>query len=202
MRRLAETRTRIAHQNHMSLLGRGIHGAGLLALAAGMMYAGSAPATETPRFLKNFQEVNDSLYRGAQPSKEGFRELAKMGVHTVIDLRGPGPRSSKEAEFVRSLGMQYVNVPLDGFKAPRPGEISKLLGMLENKSGGPVFVHCRRGADRTGTLVALYRIEHDHWSNRQALGEAKSMKMASTEILMRKLILQYKPSSAEARLKQ
>jgi protein tyrosine/serine phosphatase len=95
-----------------------------------------------------------------------------------------------------------VNVPLDGYKAPRPEEISKILAMLQHASGGPVFLHCRRGADRTGTVVAIYRIEHDHWSNQQALGEAKSMKMASAEILMRKLILQYKPSSAQARLTQ
>jgi protein-tyrosine phosphatase len=70
--------------------------------------------------------VNNSLYRGAQPSKEGFREL------------------------------------VDGFKAPGPEEISRPIGMLENKSRGPIFIHCRRGADRTGTVVALYRIEHDH----------------------------------------
>jgi hypothetical protein len=49
-------------------------------------------------------------------------------------------------------------------------------------------------------VVAIYRIEHDHWSNLQALNEAQSMKMASSEILMRKLILQYKPSDPSARL--
>jgi protein tyrosine phosphatase (PTP) superfamily phosphohydrolase (DUF442 family) len=190
----------MAHRNSMSFFGGGIRGAGLLALAVAGLTHAAEPARPAPHSLTNFEEVNDSLYRGAQPSKEGFRELAKMGVHTVIDLRGPGRRASAEAEFVRSLGMQYVNVPLDGFRAPRPDEISKLLGMLENRNAGPVFVHCRRGADRTGTVVAIYRIEHDHWSNLQALNEAQSMKMASSEILMRKLILQYKPSDPSARL--
>jgi tyrosine-protein phosphatase SIW14 len=160
----------------------------------GIVFAGSGSAAITqPTALKNFQEVEASLYRGAQPTDEGFRELAKLGVHTVVDLRGSGGRSSKEARIVAELGMQYVNVPLDGFKAPTPEQVSKLLGILENQSGGPVFVHCRRGADRTGTILALYRIEHDHWGNEKALGEAKTMKMASSERLMRNLILDYKP---------
>src|SRR5580698_4285480 len=86
---------------------------------AGIIFAGSGSAAITqPTTLKNFQEVEASLYRGAQPTEEGFRELAKLGVHTVVDLRGSGGRSSKEAEIVAGLGMKYVNVPLAGFKAP------------------------------------------------------------------------------------
>jgi protein tyrosine/serine phosphatase len=166
---------------------------------AGIIFAGSGSAAITqPTTLKNFQEVEASLYRGAQPTEEGFRELAKLGVHTVVDLRGSGGRSSKEARIVGGLGMQYVNVPLDGFRAPTPEQVSKLLGILENQSDGPVFVHCRRGADRTGTILALYRIEHDHWGNEKALDEAKAMKMASSERLMRNLILDYKPINVAA----
>jgi protein tyrosine/serine phosphatase len=94
--------------------------------------------------------------------------------------------------------MHYVNVPLGGFKAPTAEQVSKLLTILENQSDGPVFVHCRRGADRTGTIVALYRIEHDHWGNEKALDEAKTMKMAASERLMRDLILDYKPVEVAA----
>jgi tyrosine-protein phosphatase SIW14 len=170
--------------------------AAAIALAGGM-FAGSSFASGTqPSALKNFQEVDASLYRGAQPNEDGFRELAQLGVHTVVDLRGSGGRSSKEAQIVDGLGMKYVNVPLDGFKAPTPEQVSKLLGILENQSDGPVFVHCRRGADRTGTILALYRIDHDQWDNEKALDEAKTMKMASSERLMRDLILDYKPSEA------
>ncbi len=165
---------------------------GTMAMAAAV-YAGSAFAA-----VKNFQQVETSIYRGAQPDEEGFRELAKLGVHTVVDLRGSGGRSSKEAAIVQGLGMQYVNVPLDGFRAPTPEQVSKLLGLLENHDGGPVFVHCRRGADRTGTILAIYRIEHDHWDNQKALAEAKTMKMASAERAMRNLVLNYKPVEVAA----
>jgi len=153
-------------------------------------------AADQPRSLTNFEQVNESLCRGAQPSAEGFRELAQMGVQTVLDLRGSGGRSQKEGELVRRLGMQYVNVPLDGYQAPTADQVAKVFALLNDQSSGKVFVHCRRGADRTGTILALYRIQHDHWTNRQALDEAVGMKMASSERLMRKLVLDYKPSTA------
>jgi tyrosine-protein phosphatase SIW14 len=169
----------------------GICGLGLVALAV------SAFGTETqPAGLQNFEKVSDSLYRGAQPSDEGFRQLAKLGVHTVVDLRGAGGRASREAEMVSSLGMKYVNIPLDGFAAPTADEVSKVLALIEDSSAGPVFVHCRRGADRTGTVIALYRIGHDHWQNQKALDEAKSMKMASAERAMQRFVLHYTAAPA------
>ena len=91
-----------------------------------------------------------------------------------------------------------MNVPLDGYQAPAPGDVSKLLALLEDQSAGPVFVHCRRGADRTGTILAAYRIEHDHWSNQQALNEAKTMKMASSEKLMQEFVREFKPATIVA----
>lgn len=173
----------------------------IFGLMAGIILAGSTfGATVEPSVLKNYQAVEGSIYRGAQPDEDGFRELARRGIHTVIDLRGSGGRSTKEAALVSSLGMQYINIPLDGFQAPTADQVSKLLTLLEDEKTGPVFVHCRRGADRTGTILALYRIEHDHWENQKALDEAKSMKMASSERLMRNLILSYKPAVAGATL--
>jgi protein tyrosine phosphatase (PTP) superfamily phosphohydrolase (DUF442 family) len=152
-------------------------------------------ASAAVRALENFKQVDSQLYRGAQPSKEGFQKLAKMGVKTVVDLRGGEGRSDKEAQIVRALGMKYVNVPLDGYQAPAQNDVTRLLGLLEDQSAGPVFVHCRRGADRTGTILAAYRIDHDHWSNQQALDEAKTMKMASSEKLMQKFVRDFKPAT-------
>jgi tyrosine-protein phosphatase SIW14 len=169
-----------------------------IVLTSASLLLGSAlyGADQKPQFLTNFQEVNDSLCRGAQPSEDGFRELARSGVHTVLDLRGGSGRSSHEAEFVRSLGMQYINVPLGGFQAPTAAEVAKVVEVLNDPQSGKVFVHCRRGADRTGTILAMYRIEHDHWTNRQALDEAKAMKMASSEKQMRKFVMDYHPAVA------
>jgi tyrosine-protein phosphatase SIW14 len=174
---------------------------GIWAIAAAMTFGSlalEAADQPQPQALSNFQQVSDSLCRGAQPSAEGFRELAKMGVHTVLDLRAAGGRSSKEAELVRSLGLQYVSIPLDGFQAPTTDEVAKIFAVFNDQTAGKIFVHCRRGADRTGTVLAMYRIQHDHWTNQQALNEAKSMKMASTEKLMRKFVLDYTPAAPAA----
>ena len=165
------------------------------ALTCGSFVLGAAEQSQS---LNNFQEVSGSLCRGAQPSDDGFRELAKLGVHTVLDLRGSGGRSSKEAQELRALGMNYVNIPLDGFLAPTPEQVSKIFAVLNDGSAGKIFVHCRRGADRTGTVLAMYRIEHDHWTNQKALDEAKSMKMAAAERLMQKFVLGFKPLPAMA----
>jgi protein tyrosine phosphatase (PTP) superfamily phosphohydrolase (DUF442 family) len=170
----------------------------ILAATAAIFGSSISKAAVQPQSLTNFQEVSDSLCRGAQPSEDGLRELAKAGVHTVLDLRGGAGRSSKEAELVRSLGMEYVNIPLDGYQAPTTEEVSRVLAVLNDSNAGKTFVHCRRGADRTGTVLAMYRIEHDHWSNQQALDEAKTMKMAASERSMQKFVLGFNAPVAAA----
>ena len=156
-------------------------------------------AQDLPSGVNNFSEVNDHVYRGAQPSNEGFANLAKLGVKTVIDLRESGSRSAHEAELVKSLGMRYINIPLAGYSAPSTDQVAKVMSILDDPSAGKVFVHCRRGADRTGTMIALYRISHDHWDNRKALSEAESLKMAFWEHQMKTFVLHYPaPRDTEA----
>lgn len=128
--------------------------------------------------IKNFYQVDEHVYRGAQPTDEGFKYLSKIGVKTVIDLRESDERSDAEERVVRAVGMKYVNVPMTGLTPPTQAEITRILGILENESEGPVFVHCRRGADRTGAVIAAYRIDHDGWDNGRALSEAKARGMS------------------------
>ena len=118
-------------------------------------FAGSAAG------IRNFDQVDTHVYRGGQPTADGFRYLAKIGVKTIIDLREPGSRSRAEERTVTSAGMTYVNVPMSGFSAPTGAEMTRILALLEAKDAGPVFVHCRRGADRTGAVIAAYHIDHD-----------------------------------------
>jgi protein tyrosine/serine phosphatase len=73
--------------------------------------------------------------------------------------------------------------------APSPQNVAKVLALFNDASAGPVFVHCRRGADRTGTVIACYRISHDGWENHKALQEAKSDGMSWTEIAMKHYVL-------------
>jgi protein tyrosine phosphatase (PTP) superfamily phosphohydrolase (DUF442 family) len=152
---------------------------------------------QEPAGVPNFHAVNDRIFRGGQPTNEGFQSLAKMGVKTIIDLRAEGDRASEQKE-VEALGMKYVPVPLRGMSAPSDAAVAKVLALFDEQSAGPVFVHCRRGADRTGTLVACYRVSHDKWENGKALAEAKSCGMSWVERAMQHYVLKYKAPVAQA----
>lgn len=144
--------------------------------------------------VPNFHQINDHVYRGAQPTDLGFQSLAKLGVKTVIDLREVSDRSAHERNSVEAAGMRYVSIPFRGMSAPSPADVAKVLALFDDQTAGPVFVHCRRGADRTGTVVACYRISHDGWNNARALKEAKQDGMSWTEMAMQHYVMRYQPT--------
>src|SRR5690349_3594428 len=116
--------------NHMRL--------GVLAVALTLP---TWPADLLAPGIPNFNQVNEHVFRGGQPTAEGWPGLAKLGVKTVIDLRRADEHSSEaEAEVVTAAGMQYVNVPMKGVVAPTDEQINKVLSLLDSQD--PVFVHC------------------------------------------------------------
>jgi tyrosine-protein phosphatase SIW14 len=142
--------------------------------------------------IPNFHQVNQHVYRGGQPGSEAWQSLAKMGVKTVIDLRREDEHSTAtEAQEVASAGMSYVNVPMKGVVAPTNEQIGKVLALLNTKE--PVFVHCKRGADRTGAVIACYRIAHDGWQRERALEEAKSYGMGLVQLGLKHYIMGFQP---------
>src|ERR1051326_2503171 len=159
----------------------------LFALGLPVFAGSSAPG------IKNFYQVDGHVYRGAQPTVEGFEYLARIGVGTVIDLREADERSASEQDLVRAAGMKYINVPMTGLTPPSESEISRILEILEDNGSGPVFVHCKRGADRTGAVIAAYRIDHDHWENARALHEALSLGMRFFQLPRQNYILRFDP---------
>jgi tyrosine-protein phosphatase SIW14 len=147
--------------------------------------------------VENFYKVDDQVYRGAQPSAAGFASLANLGVKTIIDLREIGEHSQAgEEAIVKALGMQYVSIPMRGMARPDNGVVARVLGLLNDSASAPVFVHCKRGADRTGTIIACYRISHDSWEPKRALSEARGDGMSIFERSMQKYVLHFEPLSA------
>ena len=118
--------------------------------------------------VKNFGEVTPFLYRGAQPSREGFRALAAMGIDIVVDGRLSGQDS--ERKVVTALGMGYVSIPWHCL-FPKDKTFAKFLALLRENPHKKVFVHCRYGDDRTGMMVAAYRMAVENWSADEAWEE-------------------------------
>jgi tyrosine-protein phosphatase SIW14 len=139
--------------------------------------------------IKNFSQVNDHLYRGGQPDPHGLQQLADAHVSLVIDLREPSEGTEAERRLVQSLGMKYVDVPFPRLSAPTPQEIKRVLSLLVPDDSGRTFVHCWRGKDRTGTVIACYRIQHDGWSPQRALREAHENGLSQIQRSMRSFIL-------------
>lgn len=120
--------------------------------------------------VPNFGEVTATLYRGAQPTKLGFRNLAQMGIGIVVDLRGS---RDSERDQVTKLGMQYVPIPWRCFH-PEDKDFSKFLTLLRENLDKKIFVHCRTGGDRTGMEVAAYRMAEQGWSAQEARKEMEA----------------------------
>ena len=148
--------------------------------------AGAQLATNT--HLPHFYQVNKSFYRGAQPTQSGIGLLGSLGVKTIINLRDVGEAIGDEEQWAAKAGLHYFNLPMKGFGQPPDTLVQKILSLIDDPQNQPVFLHCRRGKDRTGTIVACYRIAHDNWTSRQATKEARGLKMSWFEMGMKRYI--------------
>lgn len=166
-------------------------GLALLALALSLSLP-ATPASIEVTGVPNFHQTNERVFRGGQPTAEAWPSLARLGVKTIIDLRQTDEHSTtEEAQAVAAAGMKYVNVPMKGVVAPSDQQVNKVLSLLN--SGEPVFIHCHRGSDRTGAVIACYRIAHDGWSSKQALNEAKSFGMRWTQMGLKRYVESFRP---------
>lgn len=166
-----------------------------IALIAAACFGGQRGLPPVEDIL-NFGRVNDHLYRGAQPDELGIKNLKHLGVTLVINLRTTKEASKAESDQAAASGILYTNVPLAGMGRPTDAQVAKILSLIET-APGPVFVHCEHGCDRTGTIIACYRIKHDHWTGASALQEAGEYGMSKLEHGMRKYIMDYARSNSK-----
>jgi len=114
--------------------------------------------------IPRFGEVTGQLLRGGQPTTQGFEELVRRGVGLVINLRGD---SKVERDEVEKLGMKYVAIPWH-CAYPKDREVAEFLNVLRANPDKKIFVHCRLGVDRTGLMIASYRIAEQGWTAARA----------------------------------
>ena len=124
--------------------------------------------------IGNFGKINNNYYRGAQPKGSDYRDLAALGVKTIIDLQRDGP--SNEAGLVTGVGMKFFRIGMTTSEAPTDGQIAQFFEIVTNPANQPVYVHCAGGRHRTGTMTALYRMTFDGWNAAQAYTEMKQFR--------------------------
>jgi tyrosine-protein phosphatase SIW14 len=168
----------------------------LVAILAVVLYLTSFTAAQDQkeaRFkeLPNFHLVNSNLYRGGQPEKGGLDQLKKLGIKTIISLRDDDERARAEKAEAESMGFRYFNIPFASFDRPSDKAVDEVLKLIDSQENSPLFIHCKRGSDRTGTIIAIYRIEHDGWDSEKAKVEAKRYGLGFWQVGMKDYIHDY-----------
>ena len=116
--------------------------------------------------VSNLHKINDGLYRSAQPTNEGMKNLEKMGIKTVINLRA-FHSDSDELKGTKLLNNE-LNVKTWHIEDE---DVVRVLRTISKKENGPFLIHCQHGADRTGVMSAMYRIVVQHWTKDDAIKE-------------------------------
>jgi tyrosine-protein phosphatase SIW14 len=162
----------------------------LAVLFAGVVLAAGQRGVPPQEGIGNFGKIDDRVYRGAQPDEEGIRNLKRLGIKTIINLRMTNDVWKVEPAAARANGILYTNVPMFGLGRPKDDRVRQVLAILES-AAAPVFIHCEHGCDRTGTVIACYRIKHDGWSSQAALQEAAQYGLSKLERGMKNYVIEF-----------
>jgi protein-tyrosine phosphatase len=143
--------------------------------------AGATPAVGAPaqsshgvEGIKNFGQVTPRLYRGAQPADKGYELLEKMDVDIIVDFRNEKDLIERERQAVEARHIRFNSIPWSALHDPTTEEVRQFFEILRENPEKRIFVHCEVGADRTGTMIALYRIAAQGWTVDDAVREMKA----------------------------
>jgi protein tyrosine/serine phosphatase len=142
----------------------------ILALSV-VSFAQSAQTSFPNVKIKNFGQMDERFFRGAQPKEHDYRALAELGVKTVVDLRNDAKDYAQTA--VEALGMRYVNIPMSDKHYPKEDQIAAFLKLANDPTTGAFYVHCAGGRHRTGVMGAVYRFTKYGWNYDQVYKEMK-----------------------------
>ncbi|MFC1497917.1 tyrosine-protein phosphatase [Verrucomicrobiota bacterium] len=116
--------------------------------------------------MPNLHKVSKDLYRSAQPTAQGMQNLEKMGIKTIVNLRS----FHSDRDEIKGTGLGYEHIYMKAWH-PERKEVVRFLEIVTAPKRTPVLVHCLHGADRTGTMCALYRIAVQDWTREKAIQE-------------------------------
>src|SRR5262249_46111157 len=125
--------------------------------------------------IDNFARVDANYFRGAQPEGHDYRDLAALGIKTVINLTSDDAQAN-EPSMVAAAQMKYVGIPMTTHTPPTPDQIARFLQVVNDPDSRPVYVHCVGGSHRTGVMTAIYRMNTARWTGERAFTEMKLFK--------------------------
>lgn len=187
----------VLHPEQMARYGKVLFDSGMRDQSAVIAEVGAelrarfAPVLGEARGVDYAAEVAPGLFRGGMPDDVGVQWLRDRGIRTVINLRHY--HGDSEGELVRAAGMRYERIPLESTDAPEPEQVRRFLEIVRDPSAHPVYVHCLHGVDRTGTMIAVYRVTVQGWTNSDALAEMEHF--GAHDILhdLRRFVATYAP---------
>ena len=112
-----------------------------------------------------------TIFRGGQPRPQAYAEMKKIGVEIVVNFRDESSEIEKERKAVEALGMRYVSIPWSASDRPFNQQVAQFLELVRAHPEQKFFVHCRFGSDRTGVMIAAYRIAVERWTPEKAVQE-------------------------------
>lgn len=116
--------------------------------------------------VPNLHQVSTNLYRSAQPTAQGMQNLKRTGIKTVVNLRS----FHSDRDEIGAIGLQYEHIYMKAWH-PEREDVVRFLQIVTNPERTPILVHCQHGADRTGTMCALYRVAVQNWTKEEAIRE-------------------------------
>ena len=147
---------------------------GLVTVSHAQTSPGNFPAVT----VKNFGQMDTNYFRGGQPKKDEYKALADLGINTIVDLRNDP--TDYEKPVAESLGMKYINIPMDDAEYPSEKAIAAFLQTINDPANGKMFVHCKGGKHRAGITGAVYRYTKYGWDYDKVMTEMKNYKFNTT----------------------
>jgi tyrosine-protein phosphatase SIW14 len=137
--------------------------------------------------LSNVGRVNQGVFRGALPEADGYATLKRMGIRTVINLC----TTESEKEKVEKAGMRSLEVPMEMSTLGLKEKVDMVVALMADPANHPVFVHCREGRDRTGIVVAAFRMKVEKWPLADAEAEMHSFGFNDIWVHFKRFIRKY-----------
>lgn len=121
--------------------------------------------------IARFGMVSPDLYRGSRPTEANLQELRELGVKTDLDLEDDVNAIASELQWAEQAGLQFVSQPMSSFWEPNDTRVDQVFEVLRDPKNYPIYIHCKEGRDRTGTIVGIYRVLDQEWKPEAAYQE-------------------------------